>query len=88
VKSAGFALVPEYVAWNPNDADAPVASVPFQPTSAAVTARPDWVIRAFQPDVTCWSPAKLQPSVQDVTAGPVLVSLTSVVKPVDHWLTL
>ncbi|GAB2587690.1 hypothetical protein Aab01nite_49780 [Paractinoplanes abujensis] len=52
VNSPGFALVPEYVPWNPNRAEAPVASDPFHPTLAAVTAFPVCVTVAFQALVT------------------------------------
>jgi hypothetical protein len=87
-KSAGAAFVPEYVAWKPNRADAPVASGPFQPTLAAVTAVPVWVTVAFQPLLIRWSPANVQDSVHAVTGAPPLVTCTSVVKPVDHWLAV
>ena len=88
LNAPGTALVPEYVPWNPKLAVPPVASAPLYPTDAAVTAAPDWVTVAFHPDVTRWSPANVHDSVHEVTAAPVLVTLTSAVKPLDHWLTV
>ena len=65
-----------------------MARDPFHPTDAAVTTAPAWLTVALHPEVTRWSPGNVQDSVHDVTAGPVLVTRTSAVKPVDHWLTV
>ncbi|SCD50308.1 hypothetical protein GA0115240_111515 [Streptomyces sp. DvalAA-14] len=51
-----------------------------------MTALPDWLIWAFQPWVTCWLPAKDQPTFQLVTGLPVLVTVTDAVKPASHWV--
>lgn len=88
VKAVGAVLVPEYVAWKPNRADAPVASGPFQPALAAVTTLPVWVTVAFQPPVTRSSPANVQDSDQEVTGAPPLVTWMSAVNPVAHWLAV
>jgi hypothetical protein len=53
----------------------------------ALTDVPVWVICAFQPEVICWLPVKVQLSVQLVTGEPVFVSVTFAVNPPDHWLT-
>src|SRR5262245_59131228 len=48
----------------------------------AVTDCPLWVTVAFQDDVICWLPAKLQASAQPLIAAlPVLVMVTSAVNP-------
>ena len=85
-KAVGAVLVPEYVAWKPKLADPPVASVRLYGGAAAVTALPDWVSCAFQPEVTCWLPGNVQVTAQPVTGAPLLVTRTSAVKPVLHWL--
>ena len=50
--AAGAVAVPDDVPWNPNRAEAPVASAPFHPTLAAVTVLPLCVTTAFQALVT------------------------------------
>jgi hypothetical protein len=87
-KDVGAGLLPEYVAWKPKLADAPVPRFGLWDGAVAVTVRPDWVSCAFQPEVTCWLPVYVQVTTQPVTGAPLLVTLTSAVKPVLHWLAV
>jgi hypothetical protein len=52
-----------------------------------VTAEPLWPTWAFQAEVTAWVPVKDQVAVQEVTAGPPLVTVTLAVNPPVHWFT-
>jgi len=42
---------------------------------------------AFQPLVTFWLPAKVQPMFQLLSAEPLLVRVTFAVNPLSHWFT-
>lgn len=53
----------------------------------AETDAPVCVTAAFQAEVICWLPGKVQVRVQLVTAAPVLVRVSEAVNPPVHWLT-
>ncbi|GAB3892072.1 hypothetical protein GCM10029964_066280 [Kibdelosporangium lantanae] len=84
-KSVGVSLPLWYVAWNPNWVEPPVAMLPLWGWLRAVTAVPDCVTSAFQPEVTCWSPVNVHVSAQLVTAAALLVTVTWATKPPVHW---
>ena len=51
-----------------------------------MTAVPVWVTWADHADVTCWLPPNVQVTVQEATAGPLLVTVMVEVNPPAHWL--
>ena len=54
-----------------------------------VTFSPVWLAVPFQALVMCWSPGKVNFSVQPLSAAvPVLVIVTLAVKPPVHWLVV
>lgn len=66
----------------PKEAEAPGATVPFQPAFFAVTAVPVWAKLAFHICPTVWPGPKVQPSVQPVQGVvEVLAKVTSAWKP-------
>lgn len=72
----------------PTVTDEDGAIVELYGSAVAVTFSVDWTKVAFQRLVICWSPGKVQVSVQPlIGAVPVLVTTTCAWKPLLHELT-
>src|SRR5690349_21067668 len=77
VNAVGRGLAPVKEPVNPRSTVAPVASVRFQSTAAAVTVAPDCDQVAFQPwTLFCPASGMVNPSVHPETGAPRLVILT------------
>ena len=84
-KDVGDTYVPPCVPWYPNDVLPPGAIVPLYDMFRAVTADPLTLTTAFHALVTVCPAGSAYVSVQPFTVDvPVLVTVTSAVKPVFH----
>jgi hypothetical protein len=82
-------LVPECVPLKPKLADAPGATLPFQPALVAVTCEPDWVAVPDQAWVMVWPLPKLNFNVQPFHAEALVFrTVMSAVKPVLQLLAV
>ena len=86
-ESEGTGLVPEYVPWKPNEAEAAGPIEPFQLALVAETELPDWVTVALQLPVICWLPPYVQVTRQPpIAEAPVLRTVTLVTNPLPQSL--
>ena len=84
-KLEGTALDEVHEPWKPKAAVPFVAIEGFQLAFLAVTEEPLCEIVAFHPLTTLCPEGKVQVRVQEDTASPRFVTVTSPMKPPDHW---